>query len=73
MLAVFSSAEQIKSENFKPFDVADACLPELLDSIKMEGEPHIVVNPDTHAVILPLSLVKGMFDMQKQKDGSCRS
>lgn len=63
VLTVFFSAEQIKSENFKSFDVADARLPELLDSIKMEGESHIVVNPDTHAVILPLSLVKGMFDI----------
>lgn len=63
VLMVFSSAEQIKNENFKSFDVADARLPELLESIEMEGEPHIVVNPDTQAVILPLSLVKGMFDI----------
>ncbi len=71
VLAVFSSAKQIKSENFKSFDVADARLPELLDSIKMEGEPHIVVNPDTHAVILPLSLVKGMFDIFNDIVASC--
>lgn len=63
VLMVFSSAEQIKNENFKSFDVADARLPELLESIELEGEPHIVVNPDTQAVILPLSLVKGMFDI----------
>lgn len=71
VLMIFSSADQIKSENFKPFDVADARLPELLASVKMEGDPHIVVNPDTHAVILPLSLVKGMFDICDDVVSSC--
>lgn len=71
VLMVFSSTEQIKNDNFKSFDVADARLPELLDSIKMEGEPHIVVNPDTHAVILPLSLVKGIFDICDDVVFSC--
>ena len=71
VMMVFSSAEQIKSENFKPFDVAEARLPELLDSIKMECEPHIVVNPDTHAVILPLYLVNDIFDICDDVVSSC--
>ena len=71
VLMVFSSAEQIKSENFKSFDVADTRLPELLDGIKLDGEPHIVINPDTHAVILPLYLVKGIFDICDDVVSSC--
>lgn len=59
---VFTSVDQIKSETLKVYGTDEECLPALLDSIELEDNAQVVINPDSQAVILPLNSLKGLFD-----------
>lgn len=59
---VFTSVDQIKSENLKAYETDEDCLPAILDSVELDENAQVVINPDSQAVILPLNLLNRLFD-----------
>ena len=58
----FTSVDQIKSESLKAYDTSEDNLPALLDSVDLDETAQVAINPDSQAVILPVKLLKGLFD-----------
>lgn len=59
---VFTSVDQIKSENLKVYETDEGRLPDILDSVELDENAQVVINPDSQAIILPLKLLNGMFN-----------
>lgn len=58
----FTSVDQIKSENLKAYETDEGCLPAILETIELDENAQVVINPDSQTIILPLKLLNGMFD-----------
>lgn len=59
---VFTSVDQIKSENLKVYETDEGRLPDILESVELDENAQVVINPDSQAVILPLNLLNSLFD-----------
>lgn len=62
-MMLFTNKKQIKQPNLKVFDTEEALLPDILESFNSDEVKFIVINPDTDAFILPMEIVKKVFEV----------
>lgn len=58
---VFTSVDQIKSETLKVYETDEGRLPDILESVELDDNAQVAINPESQAVILPLKLLNAMF------------
>ena len=62
-MMLFTSKKEIKQTNLKAFEPRESLLPEILDCFDSDEVKFIVINPNTDSFILPMELVKQVFEV----------